>query len=72
MVEDEIGKEKTADLKESLTVLLNLEFGNLFLAKDRGYPLHQKLRSFIEEEWKKEKDFDKLIGKCISFIKNDS
>jgi len=68
-VEKEIGYEKTSDLKEALTVLLNLEFEDLWLMRDKGYDSHQELRKFISEEWKKEKDFDKLLKKCIGHLK---
>lgn len=69
-IEDKIGKEKTSDLKESLTVLLNLEFSDLFFAQDTGYDYHKELREFISENWKKEKDFEKLLEKCVSYLKN--
>lgn len=68
-VEKEIGKEKTADLKEALTVLLNLEFKDLWFVEDRGYDTHKNLRNFIVEEWKKEKDFEKLLERCIDYLK---
>ncbi|MEK6917774.1 MAG: hypothetical protein AABW51_02395 [Nanoarchaeota archaeon] len=65
----QIGNAKTADLNESLTVLLNLEFEDLWLVEDRGYPSHEKLREFIALEWKKEKDFDVLLEKCVGYLK---
>lgn len=68
-VEKEIGEEKTADLKEALTVLLNLEFKDLWFVEDRGYDTHKELRNFIADEWKKEKDFEILLQKCIEFLK---
>ena len=68
-IEKEIGKEKTEDLKEALTVLLNLEFRNLWLVEDKGYPKHKKLREFIEKEWKKEPDFKILLEKCVEYLK---
>ncbi|MBU3907366.1 MAG: hypothetical protein KKA64_03895, partial [Nanoarchaeota archaeon] len=69
-VEKEIGEEKTAHLKEALTVLLNVEFSRDFwFVDDRGYPMHQELRKFIEKEWKKEKDFGILLKKCIEYLK---
>lgn len=68
-VEKQIGKEKTADLKESLTVLLNLEFKDLWFVEDTGYEQHRELRKFIVKEWKKEKDFEKLLEKCINYLK---
>ncbi len=64
-----IGKSKTHDLKESLTVLLNLEFKDLWFAEDAGYEAHKELRKFIEAEWKKSHDFDRLLEKSIDFIK---
>ena len=68
-IEEQIGKEKTADLKEALTVLLNLEFKDLWFVEDRGYDVHKELREFISEEWKKEKDFDVLMKKCVEYLK---
>jgi len=70
-IEEEIGREKTADLKEALTVLLNLEFKNLWILKDKGKDNkeQQKLRTFIEKEWKKESDFDVLLEKCVDYLK---
>jgi len=68
-IEKELGKEKTADLKEALTVLLNLEFRDLWFVDDIGYESHQDLRNFIEKEWKKKKDFDVLIKKCVKYLK---
>ena len=72
-IEEKIGKEKTADLKEALTVLLNLEFKDLWFVKDEGKPNReqQKLRSFIKEEWLKEKNYKSLLEKCVIYLKND-
>lgn len=67
-IEKKIGKEKTADLKEALTVLLNLEFKDLWFSNDDGYSQHKELRKFIEEKWKEEKDFKKLLEKCINYL----
>lgn len=66
-----IGREKTFDIKESLTVLLNLELGDLSTFRERGYPHHKELRKFITAEWEKEKDFDVLIQKLIKWIKKN-
>jgi hypothetical protein len=68
-VEKKIGKKKTGDLKEALTVLLNLEFRDLWFVEDRGYQMHKELREFISQEWKKDKDFEKLIEKCVEYLK---
>jgi len=67
--EEKIGKEKTTDLKEALTVLLNLEFRDLWIVPDQGYNPHRKLRAFIEKQWKKNPDFDILLNKCIEYLK---
>jgi len=40
------------------------------LLKHKGYPKHEKLREFIEKEWKKEPDFKNLLEKCVEFLKN--
>lgn len=69
-IEEKIGKEKTADLKEALTILLNLEFKDLWFVEDYGYESHKKLREFIAEKWQEEKDFEKLLEKCINYLKN--
>ncbi len=68
-VEEQIGWEKTHDLKEALTFLLNVEFIDLWYIADWGYEPHKKLRRYIYEQWKKSKDFDNLIKNCIKFIK---
>jgi hypothetical protein len=68
-IEQQIGKEKTSNLKEALTVLLNLEFNDLWFVEDRGYTLHQELREFITNQWKKQKDFDLLLNKCVEHLK---
>jgi hypothetical protein len=70
-VEKEIGSNKTHDLKEALTILLNLEFSDLWMFREFGYPNHIKLREFISKEWKKEKSFDKLTENCIKWIKKN-
>jgi len=64
-----LGNEKTADLKEALTVLLNLEFKDLGFTEDKGYPKHQELRKELANFWLREKDFDKLIDFGINFLK---
>ncbi|MFA5174385.1 MAG: hypothetical protein WC438_04350 [Candidatus Pacearchaeota archaeon] len=67
-IERQIGKERTGDLKESLTVLLNLEFKDLWVVEDRGYEPHKKLRGYIERQWNNKKDFDVLLNKCVKYI----
>jgi hypothetical protein len=67
-IEKQIGLEKTHNLREALTVLLNLEFQDLWFIKDEGYAEHKELREFISEEWTKEKDFNKLLEKCVEYL----
>jgi len=66
--EKKIGKEKTADLKEALTVLLNLEFQDLWIVPDKGYSPHKELRNFIEKQWENEKDFEVLLNNCVDYF----
>jgi len=49
-----LGDDKFNFLNESLTVLLNLEFRDLW---------------FATKKWKKERDFEKLLKKCIEYLK---
>jgi len=68
---DKLGEEKTHELREALTVILNLEFSDLwFPFKDRGYADHKKLRDFISDKWKKDKNFAKLLESCIDYLMN--
>jgi hypothetical protein len=57
------------DIKESLTVLLNLEFDDLRFGKDIGYPGHEELRDVIEKAWLRYHDFEKTLEKAIMFVK---
>lgn len=68
-ISEQIGKDKFNFLNESLTVLLNLEFKDLWYVKDMGYPENKKLRSFIKKEWQKEKGFDILLNRCVEYLK---
>ncbi len=70
-VEKRIGNEKTSHLKEALTVLLNLEFKDLYFFEEPGYDIHKKLRKFISVQWKKKPDFDVLIDESIKWIEKN-
>jgi len=67
--EKKIGKTKTVDLKEALTVLLNLEFRDLLLVEDKGYKKHERLRKKFANAWKETHDFSKVIDAGIKFLK---
>ncbi len=70
-IEKKIGKEKTEKLKEALTVLLNLEFRDLWFVKDKGKSSEEQqiLREFIKKEWLKEKNYKSLLEKCVIYLK---
>ena len=62
--------EQIEDIKESLTFLLNeLEFENIILSQDNGYPEHHELRKKLKNIWSKNKNFKNLIDEAISVIK---
>jgi len=61
--------EQTEDIKEAFTILIDEEFKGVINAKDEGYEMHQKIRKFILKEWKKSKDFKKVLLATIDFIK---
>ncbi|MBU2158932.1 hypothetical protein KJ848_01995, partial [Patescibacteria group bacterium] len=60
--QDRLGKEKYNDLKESLTILLNVECADLLGegVVDAGYPQHQELRTQISDFWNKNPDINAL------------
>ncbi len=60
--EEKIGKAKYNDLKEALTVLLNVECKDLLPegVQDGGYPQHQELRNHILEYWQSDRNLKKL------------
>lgn len=64
--EEKLGKQKYNDLKEALTVLLNIEFKDfLNEVEDVGYPQHKELRNKILEIWNEDKNIEKLWEKII-------
>ena len=60
--ETRLGKQKYNDIKEALTVLLNIECADLFPEgmTDNGYPQHKELREKIVGIWKDTKDIEKV------------
>ncbi len=68
-IKKQIDKNKVADLKESLTVLLNKEFRDLWFVDDMGYDPHKELRAFITKEWEKRHDFNVLLDNCVKYLK---
>jgi ribosomal protein S18 acetylase RimI-like enzyme len=58
--QNKLGAQNYNDIKESLTVLLNLECTDLMDEDDKGYPQHQDLRAFISDKWLETKNIDKV------------
>jgi len=60
--EEKLGKQKYNDLKEALTVLLNVECRDLMPEgmHDDGYPQHKELREKILQFWAQDRDINKL------------
>ncbi|MDO8571195.1 MAG: hypothetical protein Q7R79_00760, partial [bacterium] len=59
--ESKIGAEKYNDIKEALTVLLNIECADLMNGEvDKGYPQHQELRNKITIVWNQTKNIDEV------------
>jgi hypothetical protein len=61
--------QDTEDIKEAFTILINEEFGDVIKEKDLGYKKHNELRKFILKEWRKRKDFKKVLDSAIKFYK---
>lgn len=66
--EEKLGKQKYNDLKEALTVLLNVECKDLLPdgVTDNGYPQHQELRQKILEYWEKDRNIKNLWNYLIT------
>lgn len=60
--EEKLGKAKYNEIKESLTVLLNIECKDLLPEgiADKGYQQHQELRQKIIDFWSHDKNMDAL------------
>lgn len=66
---DKLGYQKYNDLKEALTVLLNIECANLLNGEiDNGYPQHQKLREKITGYWSKNKNINELWEYLVNSV----
>jgi hypothetical protein len=56
-----LAKKEAMDIKEAVTVILNVELKDIIEEEDFGYPDHVELRKNILKEWKKHKDFKKML-----------
>ncbi|MBU2612487.1 MAG: hypothetical protein KKB62_02080 [Nanoarchaeota archaeon] len=68
-VRNMIGELKMDYLSEAITVIINEEFRDLFLSVQRD-PSREKIRGFILNEWKKNKNLEEVVQKSIKYIKN--
>jgi isopentenyldiphosphate isomerase len=69
-----LSKNQTSDLKEAITVLLNLELKDIIEIEDKGYLDHISLRQVISEIWQsqpKDKDFLQLLDNVIKIMKEE-
>lgn len=64
-----LNNEEIDNIKEAFSVIINLEFQDIFQHKDRGYPKHKKLREFIEQEWDKNNNFERVLGRVCKYLK---
>lgn len=55
-------------IKESLTVLLNLEFDDIRIYPDKDKVGHEKIREKIKNDWLKYKDFEKVLEEACIYI----
>jgi hypothetical protein len=65
----ELSEEQIHKIKESLTIILNLEFSDIRINPDNGYVGHEALREKIKEDWLKYKDFEKVLEEACVYIK---
>lgn len=65
--EEKLGKQKYNEVKEALTILLNIECKNLLAEGiyDGGYPQHKELREEILRLWELDKNVDNLWSKLV-------
>lgn len=66
--EEKLGKQKYNEIKEALTVLLNIECKDILPSGiiDTGYPQHKDLREKITLLWQEEKEIKSLWSKIIN------
>ena len=67
---EDIGRKKYNDIKEALTVLLNVVCKDLFPkgTQDKGYPQHKELREKILEFWNKKQDINYVWNEMLAII----
>jgi hypothetical protein len=58
-------------VKESITAILNIEFSDLRFGFDNGHNGHEKLREKIVKDWKKYKNFEKVLGEVCGYVRKN-
>lgn len=64
-----LDEEQIYIIKESLTVILNLEFNDIRIYKDNDKVGHEMIREKIKKDWLKYKDFKKVLEGVCLYIK---
>jgi len=65
----QLDDEQIYVIKESLTVILNLEFNYIRIYPDKGKVGHEIIREKIKKDWIKYKDFEKVLEEACLYIK---
>jgi len=65
----ELSDDQIYKVKESVTVILNLEFNDIRLIPDKGHLGHEILREKVKEDWLKYKDFKKVLEEACLYVK---
>ena len=66
----DLDNKQTYNLKEALTIILNLEFDDMRFFLDVDKPGQNKLRQKIKEDWLKYKDINIVLEEASLFIKS--
>lgn len=70
-IENNLTQKQVYDIRESFTVLINIEFADLIIYEDPGQKSHEELRKIIADSWVKNKDFEIVLKEAIEFVKNN-
>ena len=68
--ESVIGEERYNEIKESLSVILNPECGDLLTKNDEGYPQHTELRKQILDKWILTKNIETVWKCALEYTEN--
>lgn len=65
----DLNDEQIYLIKESLTVILNLEFENIRIYPDKSKPGHEEIREKIKNNWIKHRDIAKVLEEICIYVK---